>query len=175
MISTGKIIHERQQSNANPGRQTDSGTMKYLIPVVLALVGATAQAAPDACPKAMSPTVEAKLLPVLQARDQSVRSKDWLDPKYESAIEALLQAQDSASREARVALMDYDVGDAYQQELICAVAFDGKRMIPVLERYSRCDIAPTQGNAPRDHAATLREQTLKMLKKGHIEENCNFD
>lgn len=149
--------------------------MKYVIAGFLVVFVITAQAAPADCPKAMSPAVEAKLLPVLKAYDEAVHKNDLLDPQYENAIELLLQATDDASREARVALMDYDVGDAYDQELICAVAFDGKPMIPVLERYSRCDIAPSHATGTRDHNSPLRGETLKMLKEGHVSENCNFD
>lgn len=149
--------------------------MKILIATTLLAVAVTAQAAPGNCPKALAPAVEAKLTPVLQARDQAIQKKDWFDSQYENAIENLLQAHDAASREARVALMDYFVGEAYKQELECAVAFDGKAVIPLLERYSRCDIAPAHSKSVRDHALPLRAATLKMLKDNTVSENCNFD
>lgn len=143
--------------------------------VLLLAFAAVAQAAPETCPKALAPAVEAKLLPVLDARDAAIRNNDWLDPQYENAIESLLQAKDAASSEARVALMDYAVGDAYDQELVCAVAFGGKRMIPLLQRYSRCDIAPAHSTSSRDHASPLRGLALKILTEGSVGENCNFD
>ncbi len=143
--------------------------------VLLLAFAAVAQAAPEACPKAIAPAVEAKLLPVLNARDEAIRNNDWLDPQYENAIETLLQAKDAASSEARVALMDYAVGDAYDQELVCAVAYGGKAMIPLLQRYARCDIAPAHSTSARDHASPLRGLALKYLTEGSVSENCNFD
>ncbi len=149
--------------------------MKEFFAILLLAFAAVAQAAPATCPKSISPAVEAKLLPVLNARDAAMRHNDWLDPQYENAIETLLQAKDDASSEARVALMDYTVGDAYDQELVCAVAFGGKRMIPLLERYARCDIAPAHSTSTRDHAAPLRGLALKILTQGSTSESCNFD
>lgn len=171
-------IPQSQEAKAGhrvPAHQVEDTTMKYVIALFLVAAAGAVEATPAACPQAMPPAVASRLLPVLKARDAAVAKHDWLDPQYESAIESLLQAQDDASREARVALMDYEIGEAYRQELECAVAFDGKRMIPLLQLYSRCDIAPAHATSPRIHASTLRGETLKILENGKVGEECNFD
>src|SRR2546426_213865 len=70
------------------------------------------QSAVIACPKAMPADVEKKLLPVLDALKEA--NRDWSsgyetrsEQNYESQFERLLAAKDSASRQARVAMMDY--------------------------------------------------------------------
>lgn len=129
----------------------------------------------NACPEFLSSAVEAKLLPVLHARDEASRKNDWWDKGYEIAFEALLSAKDESSRQARVALMDYYVGEAYGEELICAVARDGNEVASLLELYNRCDIKPEHSSAPRNRTLPLRAYALKMLKEGSVKKSCTYE
>jgi hypothetical protein len=127
------------------------------------------------CPKHLSVDVETKLVPVLVARANARRKNDWWDKSYEDAITKLFNATDSTSSEARIALMDYYVGEAYGEELVCAVALDDRKVIDVLELYSRCDIKPAVSTEPRDRNLPLREYALKMLKEGNAKEGCSYE
>src|SRR6185312_15879276 len=69
-----------------------------------------------ACPKVLSSFVEEKLKPVLSARNQASRKNDWWDEDYEKEVNLLLNAKDKISSEARVALMDYYIGEAYGED-----------------------------------------------------------
>jgi hypothetical protein len=129
----------------------------------------------NACPEFLPTAVEAKLLPVLDARDEASRKNDWWDKGYEKAFTSLLNAKDEASKEARVSLMDYYIGEAYGEELVCAVALDGGKIASLLELYSRCDIKPSHSTAPRNHTLPLRSFALKMLKDGNVKESCTYE
>ena len=149
--------------------------MKNAALLLICALSAPALADQGACPTILPATVEAKLLPVLEARDEASRKNDWWDKGYESAFGVLLNAKDDDSRQARVALMDYYVGEAYGEELVCAVALDGSEAGRFLELYSRCDIKPTRSSVPRNHALPLRGYALKMLKEGHVKESCTYN
>lgn len=125
-----------------------------------------------ACPSKMSASVEKRLLPVLETLDKAAKKNDWFDKNYEQQFEKLLRAKDNASREARVALMDYYVGEGMGEELVCAVALDGNGIKPIVELYQRCDISPTISLVPRNRSLPLRTFVLKMLKQGHVKEDC---
>lgn len=144
----------------------------------LLLVAATEPgfAAPLACPTSMSPAVEAKLLPVLRATSEAVRKNDWSDKAYEAALDKLLDAKDDASKEARVALMDYPVAAAYAEQLSCLVSTGGDKALRYLELYSRCDIAPRHSPVPRNHShSRLRSITLQAWKAGNGKGSCESD
>ena len=123
----------------------------------------------------MSSAAEAKLLPVLDAMQRALRKGDWSDPAYEAAMDALLDAKDAASLEAKVALMDYATPSAYSSQLSCVVSTGGKKALHYLELYSRCDIAPSRSPVPRDHSSTLRSLTLQAWKATHGKGSCNFE
>jgi hypothetical protein len=139
------------------------------------LVGITASADPAACPKLMSSAVEAKLLPVLTATAEALRKNDWSDSAYEASLEALLDAKDAASAEARVALMDYPISTAYAEQLSCVVSTGGEEALRLLELYTRCDIRPSQSPIPRDHKRSLRATTIKAWKAGNGTGSCDSD
>jgi hypothetical protein len=127
------------------------------------------------CPSKMLGAVEHELLPVLDALRLASDKNDWFDPGYEKAFAHLLQSKSRASIEARVALMDYYIGESTGEELVCAVAADGSRASKLLQRYSRCDIAPSRSPMPRTRALPLRAYALQMLKEGHVKVSCTYE
>ena len=132
------------------------------------------------CPQQMSQAVEAKLLPVLVAIDQanrinSVSTSEGLARTADAAVDALIDAKDDASAEARVALMDYPIGAAYSEVLSCAVSIGGKKALHLLRLYSRCDIAPSRSPLPRDHSINLRSLTLRQWKAGGGKGSCEYE
>jgi hypothetical protein len=149
--------------------------MKKLVLIFVCAFSTPVGAEQNACPVSLPIAVEAKLLPVLDARDVASRKNDWWDKGYEKAFTALLEAKDEASKEARVALMDYYVGEAYGEELVCAVALDGGKATSLLELYSSCDIKPTHSTVPRNRTLPLRGYALEMLKKGLVKESCTYE
>jgi hypothetical protein len=149
--------------------------MKNAALFLICALSVSALADQGACPTVLPATVEAKLLPVLKARDEASRKNDWWDKGYESAFGALLSAKDDDSKQARVALMDYYVGEAFGEELVCAVALDGSDVNSFLELYSLCDIKPVHSSVPRNHALPLRGYALKILKEGHVKDSCTYN
>jgi hypothetical protein len=149
--------------------------MRTALAALLVVLAAPAAYANDRCPSSTPIDVENKLSVVLDARDLAAEKNDWWDKAYEDAFEHLMQSKDPASREARVALMDYYVGEHYGEELVCAVALDGKQMIAPLELYSRCDVKPSHIKASRTRALPLRGYALEMLRKGNAEASCTYD
>ncbi|MBS1994657.1 MAG: hypothetical protein JSS86_00045 [Cyanobacteria bacterium SZAS LIN-2] len=118
----------------------------------------------------MPTPVEQQLVPVLKAL---AAAKEDFDPDYERAFEALLNAKGPAAAEARIALMDYYVGEHNAEELVCAVAEDGRKGL--IRRYSRCDIRPTVSPVPRDRSLPLRMLALSMIASGSATRDCTFD
>jgi hypothetical protein len=128
-----------------------------------------------ACPVSMRPAVEAKLLPVLDATSEVLRTDNWFYKPYETALDKLIDGKDDASIEARVALMDYPIGAAYAELLSCVVSTGGKRALYFLELYSRCDIAPSRSPVPRNHPSSLRSITMEEWKSGHGKGSCDYE
>ena len=149
--------------------------MRAVALVVFFALAAPAWAQEGSCPRYLSPSVEAKLLPVLKARKEATRKNDWWDKGYEEAFAALLKSEDEDSVHARVALMDYYVGEAYGEELVCTVALDGPKVEKLLELHTRCDVKPRHSNAPRNRAAPLRAYAQKLLKDGHVKDGCTYE
>jgi hypothetical protein len=149
--------------------------MKVVALAIIFALSAPAWAQEKACPRHLPQSVEAKLLPVLNAREAAVRKNDWWDIGYEKAFETLLKSGDEDSVRARVALMDYYVGEAYGEVLVCAVALDGQRVEKLLELHARCDIKPRQSRAPRDRTLPLRAYAQKLLKDGHVKDSCTYE
>jgi hypothetical protein len=128
-----------------------------------------------ACSKKMPASVEAKLLPVLDVLAEAVRKDDWFDKKYEQEFYRLLKSKDKASQEARVALMDYYVGEHFGEELVCAVALDGEAIKSTIITYQNCDIKPTRSPVLRNRSLPLRKYVLEILKRGNVKGECTFD
>jgi hypothetical protein len=147
--------------------------MRELAVLAFILAGTPLWARDANCPAKMTPRVESRLLPVLDALAAAAKKSDFFDKTYTRAFGALLAARDAASREARVALMDYYVGEGNGEELVCAVALDGSRRL--LELYSVCDIQPMRSPVPRDRFLPLRGYALNMIRKGHVVEQCTFE
>jgi hypothetical protein len=123
----------------------------------------------------MRPDVEAKLLPVLMATAEAMRKNDWSDKAYEDSLEALLDAKDEVSAEARVALMDYPISTAYAEQLSCAVSIGGTKALQLLQLYMRCDIVPSQSPVHRDHTRGLRAITITAWQAGNGKGSCETD
>jgi hypothetical protein len=123
----------------------------------------------------MTAPVEERLMPVLDALAEATEKNDFFDEKYEQEFQKLLQARDQASREARVALMDYYVGEHFGEVLVCVVALDGKEIERLLSLYTRCDIAPSKSPVSRNHFLPLRRYASKMLKNNSVKEECTFN
>ena len=87
-------------------------------------------------------------MPVLHALDRALKRNDIWDKEYETAFGKLMRAKDAASAEARVALMDYYVGESFGEELVCAVALDGARNISLLERYDIVNVTSLRRTLP---------------------------
>ena len=115
------------------------------------------------------------MLPVLSALSYARQHQIAWDKRYERRFNKLLGAKDKASAQARVALMDYYVGEAYGEQLVCAVAFDGARAADLIELYEECDIQPTHSPMPRNHGSPLRGYSLKIIRDGTAKESCTFE
>lgn len=126
---------------------------------------------PHTCPVSMSPDVEKKVLLVLDATTEVVRT----DKAYEAVWDQLLNGKDDASIEARVALMDYPIDTAHAELLSCVVSTGGKRALHFLELYSRCDIAPSRSPVPRNHTDQLRSNTLDEWKRTRGKGSCDWE
>ena len=160
-----------------PGRGSPFHSLGIMNKSVLFFVFAISTpvwAGQNACPEFLPLAVETKLFPVLHARDEASRKNDWWDKGYESAFESLLRAKDKASQQARVALMDYYVGEAYGEELVCAVARDGSEATSLLELHTQCDIKPKHSTAQRNRTLPLRDYAMKILKDGSVKESCTY-
>lgn len=145
--------------------------MKAVFAIVACIFGSTAVA--GECPGAVPKPVEARMLPVLDALGQALRKNDIWDKRYEGAFDSLLRRQDAASREARVALLDYYLGEAFDEELVCAVAKDGSSKL--LDLYSRCDIAPSRAPVPRAHSSVKRDFAKEIIASGRVTDRCTYD
>ena len=131
----------------------------------------SAKVDPPTCPASMPPAVEKKLLLVLDATTEVVRT----DKAYEAVWDQLLDGKDDTSVEAQVALMDYPIGTSYAELLSCVVSTGGKRALHFLELYSRCDIAPSRSPVLRNHASQLRSIALEEWKTGHGKGSCGYE
>ena len=129
---------------------------------------------PTNCPKNLRPAVEAKLLPVLEALTAAAKKNDWFDKHYEDEFEKLMKARDNDSKEARVALMDYYIGEHMGEEVVCAVALDGKDVVELLHLYDRCDIRPVRSSVPRVRTFPLRAFAMEMIEKGNAKHDCDY-
>ena len=150
--------------------------MKSSLAIVIAVLATqVALAAETQCPRAMPRVVEARLLPVLNALDQARKKNDFWDKRYEAAFLRLSRAKDNASAQARVALMDYYIGEAYGEGLVCTVALDGVRSKKWLELYEQCDILVSASTVERFHSLPLRGYALKIIGEGNAAQSCTYE
>lgn len=126
-----------------------------------------------ACPSHLDPKVEGLLSPVLRARHAAFEKGDAWDKGYEAAFYRLLSQKGPSAQQARVALMDYYIGEAYAEELVCSVAKDGS--VALLKLYARCDIPPKAPSGERDRALPLRDYALAMISRGHVVAECTYE
>ena len=148
---------------------------RALLPLLIWLVATSAIAADHVCIKRMPKDVEAKLTPVLVALDVAHRKKDIWDKSYERAFERLIAAKGIAAVQARVALMDYNIGESFGESLVCAVAKDGAQSMPFLKLYEACDIAPQRLLITRKHVSPLRGYALKIIQDGTLKASCTYE
>ena len=123
----------------------------------------------------MSPHAESRLLPVLRALDRARKTGDFWNKQYEAVFLKLSMAKDGASREARIALMDYYVGEAYGEGLVCTVALEGPKNIGLLELYENCDISPSNSPVGRFHGSPLRSYALKLIVERTAKKSCAYE
>src|SRR5690242_11444959 len=113
--------------------------MKRLATFLALLVVPLAHGADESkCPARMTPAVEKLLVTVLEGLRIAEQSGDWFGRHYEDRFYALLESKDASAPEARVALMDYYVGEHNGEELVCAVALDGEKVQALIELYNAC-------------------------------------
>lgn len=146
--------------------------MNVTMAVFVCAVSANAVASEPTCPR-MPKAVEAKLVPVLRALGEARRANNIWSKKYERAFGNLMAQKDATAKQAKVALMDYYVGEHFGGDLVCVVAMDDSRAL--LELYSACDIAPSKSSVERDRSLTLRQDALEILSAGNIKESCTFE
>jgi hypothetical protein len=135
---------------------------------ILLLLSSQANAAGNDCPANVPSDVQQLILPVLQALRSVMDSGDWFAPEYEAAFDRLLKARGDSAVEARVALMDYYVGE----ELVCASALDGQAARELIWRYESCDMFALGSPVSRDHSLPLRGYTLKLIDSGKAMQSC---
>ncbi len=109
-------------------------------------------------------------MPVLHALGEARRTNNIWNRKYERAFRKLMAKKDAASKQAKVALMDFYLGEHFGEDLVCVVAKDESRAF--LELYSACDIAPPKSGVERDHSLPLRQAALEILAAGSVNESC---
>jgi hypothetical protein len=122
----------------------------------------------------MPTDVEAILKPVLVALEASDRSENH-EKEYEAALGKLLGARGVFASQARVALMDYYVGEWPGEVLACAVALDEEDIVPILDQYDKCDIKPSASVARRDRTLQLRAFARELRRGGKAKESCTFE
>ncbi|MES2824567.1 MAG: hypothetical protein V4732_13260 [Pseudomonadota bacterium] len=127
------------------------------------------------CPIYLPVDVEEKLRPVLLALGEAKKQNNyWFEP-YENAFNTLISAKDESSKYARVALMDYYVGESYGESLVCAVALDGEGIKNHLNLYSKCDIKPKNIEFKRNHNSPLRGYAIEKLNAGNVLASCTYE
>jgi hypothetical protein len=121
----------------------------------------------------MPTDVEAILKPVLVALEASDRSENH-EKEYEAALGNLLGARGVYASQARVALMDYYVGEWPGEVLACAVALDEEDIVPILDQYDKCDIKLSTSVGGRDRTLQLRAFARELRRSGKAKESCSF-
>jgi len=136
------------------------------------MLSSQAIAAGSDCPSHVPREVERLMLPVLHGLRSVMDSGDWFAPEYESAFDRLLKAKGNTAVEARVALMDYYIGEHFGEELVCASALDGQAARQLLWQYESCDITAPLSPVPRNHALPLRGYAIKLIDSGDAIQSC---
>jgi hypothetical protein len=147
--------------------------MKALGVLTFTVLAGSVFAGETTCPSVLSAKAEARLLPVLDALAAARAKQSSFDRRYQAEFNRLLDAKGQSARSARVALMDYYVGESFGEELVCAVAKDGSTAL--LELFERCDIALRHSPMPRERNLPLRRYALGMISRGHVTEECTYE
>lgn len=146
-----------------------------IIVVSVTLIGCASVCVPSDCEQVLPPAVQEKLDPVLHEREIASTKPEWSYPKYEVVFEKLLSDPDFDARRARVALMDYYVGEAFGEDLVCAVVRDGKSALQWLKYHERCDVDAQIPSSFRHHQNPLRNYAVEILEKSSYEASCVFE
>src|SRR2546428_2147354 len=62
---------------------------------------------------------------VLDAAKRAVARDDWFDREFEESFYSVLEMREPAAVDARIALLNYYLGEHFGEELVCAVAKGG--------------------------------------------------
>jgi len=114
-------------------------------------------AAGDTCtPKLLEPAVLKLIKPLMELRiqqnaDQFTDDGRWKGesphtPEVEKRLEALLNDRSKEGDEALAYLLGVYMGEHPEEELVCEVTNRGKRMLPLIQAYSKCP--PVTGLEP---------------------------
>jgi hypothetical protein len=86
----------------------------------------------------LSPDIELLVRPVLLARVEALRAgRDW-DADSEHAFYSLLERRSASAREAQTALMAYDLGEHYAEDLLKVATSRAALFAPLVARYKTC-------------------------------------
>jgi hypothetical protein len=146
--------------------------MKAFVALSLSFFVSAAIRGSPSCPRVLDAKTEAYLTPVLKSLAEARGRGASFDGKFETQFYRLLEATGPSARRARVALMDYYVGESYSEELVCAVATDGSSEL--LDLFTRCDIPPRQSPLERNHISSLRQFAREMIQRGQVKEECTI-
>ncbi len=86
----------------------------------------------------LRPEVEQRIVPILEARIKARKLNDWYLPEYTEPLHQLFREDSPIAMESRIALLAYYIGEAYGEELFCAISQDGEDALPLLEQYQVC-------------------------------------
>jgi len=152
-------------------------SLRRALPITILIFAGCNRVSPPTfgCEGFLPDEVEAKLAPVVTAREVASKKPDWSYPKYEEELDKLLADKSYSASRARVALMDYYVGEAFGEELVCAVAREGKTVLPLLQYHSRCDVKAKVKSSFRDRRPTLIEYTIHAIQIDDPDSVCNYD
>jgi len=149
--------------------------MRKVCGILLALLVTPVLADEPSCPTSLPPAVEARLLPILEATRDALRTDKWDTHSYEAKLDALLAARDSVSVETLVALLDYPISASYSEAISCHLSVGGPRTLRLLHLYQRCDIRPTRSPVARKHPSILRSQTIAEWETSGGKGSCDAD
>jgi len=114
-------------------------TLILLVIVQIAASGsATEKAIPTCNEMKLRPEIAQRVVPILKARLKAQEQNDWYLPEYTEPLHQLFREESDIAMEARIALLAYYIGEAYGEELFCAISQDGEEALPILTRYKAC-------------------------------------
>lgn len=110
-----------------------------------------------------------------QATDEGIwKGESPVTPEVERRFEALLHNRTKAGDEALAFLLNIYMGEHSGEELVCEVTNRGRRMLPLIDRYSKC--TPLTGLEPL-HKFVRGSGTLPGVARGQIAkgEKCQYE